>query len=153
MKTLISIICPDCGKERSMTLGDFNRGRRKTRQCLSCYNKFNDKARRGTSLPNGEIIHDGYVLIYSPGHPRATNKVYVKRAILVMEKYLGRNLTHAENVHHINGQKDDDRIENLIILTNSEHGKIHGKERNLNKPAIRTRAPRHRSSLVGQMRQ
>lgn len=45
----------------------------------------------------------------------------------VMSNHLGRKLLSTEHVHHINGDKADDRIENLSIVTISEHRSIHNK--------------------------
>jgi hypothetical protein len=46
---------------------------------------------------------------------------------VLMEKHLGRTLDTNEVVHHINGDRRDNRIENLQILTLSEHSKLHGQ--------------------------
>lgn len=65
----------------------------------------------------------GYVLLLRPDHPRAKKHTgYVQEHRLVMEEFLGRFLLPTEVVHHINGIRDDNRVENLqVFQSNAEH--------------------------------
>lgn len=69
---------------------------------------------------------DGYIYQYAPEHPNAgIAKGYVLQHRLVMEQVLGRLLTATELVHHVNGVKDDNRPDNLVVEDWSSHGTLH----------------------------
>lgn len=55
-----------------------------------------------------------------------------------MEKKIGRNLKEDEVVHHKNHIRDDNRIENLQLMTFKEHASLHMKERWANKKGVMT---------------
>ncbi len=67
------------------------------------------------------IDHMGYVRIYEPTHPRATRTGWVFEHRFVVEQILGRILEPSEHVHHLNHVRDDNRPENLELLSQSEH--------------------------------
>lgn len=50
---------------------------------------------------------------------------------VIMSKFLNRDLRIDETVHHINGIRNDNRIENLIVLSRVAHGELEETQKNL----------------------
>lgn len=65
----------------------------------------------------------GYKLLFKPEHPCATKAGYVPEHRFVVMENIGRLLTKEEIIHHINGNKLDNRIENLQIISRFDIGK------------------------------
>ena len=63
----------------------------------------------------------GYKYLFRPNHPHANDGVYVAEHRLVMEKKIKRYLKSNEVVHHKNGNKLDNRLKNLELLTRNQH--------------------------------
>jgi len=121
--TYIYIACPDCGKLRWVVLSA------KDRYCRTCIPRHRKVlANRGN--PNGisgvKVINGYHFVTIPPDSPfigmakRYSGKKAFRVAEhrLIMARHIGRLLEPWEIVHHINGIKDDNRIENLELLPN-----------------------------------
>ena len=79
------------------------------------------RKRPGYSKPGERKLYpNGYMYIKVPGHGSPRRRDWQQEHRYVMETHLERNLLAHETVHHINGVKDDNRIENLELWSHSQ---------------------------------
>ena len=89
-------------------------------KCHGAFSSINRVGEKANHWRGGVVLNtNGYLRI---SHGPETRK-YIHRK--VMEQHLGRPLSRDEVVHHINGDKRDNRIENLMVMTNQEHTTLH----------------------------
>jgi len=132
--------CKTCGREFLGWSGGRNTNEFCGRKCRGI-------ASRAAGNPNwkGGVVEgpDGRLMVYAPNYPGS--KVagsYVLRARLVLETYLGRLLEPDEIAHHINGDKTDDRPENLQAMLRADHSRHHIGDRQDELQAARRRSAR-----------
>lgn len=118
------IPCQNCGKIIKVYGKKYSHGR--TKYCsLKCRDEdWKDNSPIGGKKHwnwKGKTKISGYIYLKSKNHPSAVVGGYVAEHRLVMERELGRYLTVNEEVHHKNGVKDDNRIENLEMVIKKQH--------------------------------
>ena len=124
--------CVDCGKPRLIY---FINGVPNNQRCKSCASKRSHAIRDKSYFKRGADCYQwkggrhldayGYAILWmdttSPYFAMANKKRYISEHRLVMAQKLGRCLHSWEIVHHINGIKDDNRIENLQLLPDKSY--------------------------------
>jgi hypothetical protein len=121
-------ICKTCKKEFYRTRTEIARNRRN--YCsFACrikgrYQQIEEEKRKHTYQGRMRPQHE-YIYVKSYDHPNRNSNNEIAQHRLVMEKHLGRYLLKSETVHHRNGIKHDNRIENLEVVVSSPHyGKV-----------------------------
>lgn len=90
-----------------------------SKRCMALYRWKNTPTSKRWRVKEG-TTKEGYKMIHVPESGRL---VYEHR--YVIEKSIGRNLESSEQVHHRNGNKLDNRLENLVIITRADHNTLH----------------------------
>lgn len=78
----------------------------------------------------GVITRYGYKYIHKPSHPKALKNGYVKRANLIWEQSTGYYPDNGKVLHHKDGDRLNDNLGNLQLMTHSEHHSLHSKGTN-----------------------
>lgn len=139
---------PKTEKNKTGLLDTWGRNNRKLndRECENCGNIFRpvDSKKRTCSRQCGYAIRSNGALklrkkecwwINKRGYVEGKiwldeyTQIRVKQHRWVVENSIGRKLLQNEDIHHINGIKTDNRIENLKILSHSEHSTLTNNER------------------------
>lgn len=85
----------------------------------------NNSKEKNNFWNGGKSLSNGYILIRiykdDPFYCMKSTGEYVPEHRLVLARHLGRPLKKEEQVHHLNGNKQDNRLENLVILKPHEH--------------------------------
>lgn len=125
--------CKSCGSTHKICTHPYAKFVGYCRKCIY-------RTKRNNNTKEGKWIDkDGYTRVSGQqNHPRAGRGGFVYEHILVMERHLGRYITWPEQVHHRNGNKSDNRLENLEVVSCSEHHRRHKRHLHMEGGSNRT---------------
>lgn len=132
------MICSQCGKEidgKGISIKSEPGKLLCSRRCSGKYFSLR------VTVMDRYVSSDGYIIVK---HPETGEAIREHR--LIMLQHIGRPLGPKEHVHHINGNRQDNRIENLVLFTASEHIK-HEYRENGHKRRKRQADPKYKATL------
>lgn len=121
------LICPRCKKKRTVSRPSYQKNNTLCKKCAGLI------AREKSPSPSGKNSHvwkggrridsQGYVKLHKPGHQFADSTNYVREHIYVICEEYGVEFfeTNGGCVHHINGDKQDNSLNNLYVCTSEQN--------------------------------
>jgi len=138
---VIWVACPDCGKERWITVVDTRKSTFTSLCKRCCLIKRNGKLENSPNWKGGIKHVNGYVLVYLKPHHRFRSMTdslgYVKRSRLVMAEYLGRPLSSKEEVHHEDENRANDNLSNLYLFSTKRDHQFYHRNKEIDRIGIR----------------
>ena len=96
-----------------------------SRKCKAVYLQ---QGKKSNNWKGGRKIDvHGYVFVYLPEHPNSDQNGYIGEHRYVISQKIKRPLRSDEHVHHINGNRQDNCLENLVLMSVGEHVSLHRK--------------------------
>ena len=116
--------CRRHSKETREKMSLSTMGERNPMKRIEVSSKF--RGDKNPAWSGGRTTHSkGYIYTYDPNHFETGTHKYILEHRKVMADFLGRSLLSQEDVHHKNGNKKDNRVENLVVLSKREHTTLH----------------------------
>jgi hypothetical protein len=126
--------CDKCGVEFSRPKNGYTNLHTGSHFCTECYSKsemqtLSTLSRKREFEQNGEKvkIDRGYKEIYVGNEYPYRNTLWVREHIAVIERHIGKRIPDGFVVHHIDGNKANNKLSNLLLCSVANHNKCHGK--------------------------
>lgn len=107
--------CPECGGIKD----------KRAKLCRPCFYKsdawVNSRWKRTDGYGKGYFFMRGYRYVRVSGHPHADKDGFIREHRWIMEQYLKCILEPGLIVHHLDGNKQNNELDNLAVCTPSEH--------------------------------